>query len=316
MPTRRSVLEALGSGRDYERVGALFGIPAGQAFMIATGLPADGGDSLAPEDLSRPGLLQGSSQHLVNPEPENPTGKDQVREWIRSMAARDVPMREAADRRDAEPEEPREPEDTDVLTVLRRAHNQVDALLQQLEAIPGGKKGGSAVHRSRRASIVDMMTVRLSSHEAVEERMLWPKVRELLPDGDMWADRGLEQEQEGKDTLAALGGCSPHEERFDDLVEQLSAALRKHVALEDLVFLKLDDVMEDERARQKLGKRMASAERRGPTRPHPHAPSRPPGVQVAGAVGSAMDSLRDHLGTRPADRKGKGADEVDREIRD
>jgi hypothetical protein len=277
--------------------------------MIATGLPADGGDALAPEDYERPGMLEGSSQHLVNPGHENPTKKEHVLEWVKVRAHSDPQMLLAAAARDAEPAEPLDEEDTELTTVLGRDHNQVKALLEQLSAIPGVKKGGEAVHRSRRESIVDMVTVRLSKHEAVEERVLWPKVRALLPDGDELADHGLEQEQMGKDTLTALGETSADDERFDDLVEELVLRARKHVAFEDRIFLELAPELDEKRS-SRLGKKVRSAEKRAPTRPHPHAPKRPPGVQVAGAAGAALDAVRDHVGDRPAERKGKGEQEV------
>jgi hypothetical protein len=92
-----------------------------------------------------------------------------------------------------------------VLVVLTRDHNQVKALQEQLETLPSRATGGSLTQMSRRKSIVDMITVKLSQHEAVEEEYFWPAVRESLPDGDRWADEAIEQEQQGKDTLTTLG---------------------------------------------------------------------------------------------------------------
>src|SRR5205823_4236562 len=69
MPTRDQLVAALRSGRSYEQAGEDFGIPPGQAYMIVTGLPADGSDVLGPELLERKKefLLDGGSQHLANP---------------------------------------------------------------------------------------------------------------------------------------------------------------------------------------------------------------------------------------------------------
>ena len=47
MPTRAQVLELLDAGHSYQTVGRALRIPPGQAFMIATGLPADGSDAPA-----------------------------------------------------------------------------------------------------------------------------------------------------------------------------------------------------------------------------------------------------------------------------
>ncbi|HET6917679.1 MAG TPA: hypothetical protein VFH56_16450 [Acidimicrobiales bacterium] len=42
MPTRSQVLESIGADCDYESAATPLRIPAGQAYLIATGLPADG----------------------------------------------------------------------------------------------------------------------------------------------------------------------------------------------------------------------------------------------------------------------------------
>lgn len=90
MPTQDQVRALLDRGHSYETVARELGIPAGQAFMIATGLPADGGDTPSPEELHDKRLLSGSSQHLVNPPPFNPTRNAQVMKWVRARAARQL----------------------------------------------------------------------------------------------------------------------------------------------------------------------------------------------------------------------------------
>ncbi|MBP0461554.1 hypothetical protein [Streptomyces montanisoli] len=100
MPTREQVLRLLDSGLGYEEAARRLGVPAGQAYMIATGLPADGGDTLTDAEARRPGLLSTSSQHLANPQPaENPTSRTTVARWLKQRAADDEPMRRAAARR-------------------------------------------------------------------------------------------------------------------------------------------------------------------------------------------------------------------------
>lgn len=90
MPTRAQVLELLDAGHSYESVGQALKIPPGQAFMIATGLPADGSDTPHPSELGDKPVLPGSSQHLVNPAPVNPTRDDAVIAWAKARAAREL----------------------------------------------------------------------------------------------------------------------------------------------------------------------------------------------------------------------------------
>jgi hypothetical protein len=123
--------------------------------------------------------------------------------------------------------------------VLTRDHNRVTSLLKQLATIPGAKKGGSPARMAARKQIVDLATALLSAHVAAEHRDLWPAVREALDDGDELAAKARGMDDHGREVIDALGALDGTGEEFDDLVEELSAAARKHVAFEAPVFLRL-----------------------------------------------------------------------------
>lgn len=308
MPTREQVRGLLDAGLDYQAAGRRLGIPPGQAYLIATGVPADGSDTITEEEAQRPGFLL-SSQRLANPPHDNPTTKDAVAAWLKARVAADEQMRAAQRERTAEPPEvdpELEKDSHDAITVLGRQHNQVNYLLKELQALPSHTTGGSAEQMSAGKSIVDMITVRLSEHETIEEKHFWPAVRKLLPDGDRYADQALEQEQEGRDTLTELGRRDPDSREFDELAEQFVAEVRKHVAFEEQVFLKVRDAMPQEDL-DRLGGKLLAAMKTAPTRPHKHAPKRPgAAVKAAAAGASVADKTRDAAGDRPAKRKGKG----------
>jgi hypothetical protein len=90
------VLALLQQGLTYEEAGERLGVPPGQAYLVATGIPADGSDTVTAEQRRRPGMLPSRSQHLVNPNEVNPTRRDDVLDWIRSRLLADEPMRAAA----------------------------------------------------------------------------------------------------------------------------------------------------------------------------------------------------------------------------
>jgi hypothetical protein len=132
----------------------------------------------------------------------------------------------------------------------------------------------------------------------------------VLPDGDDWAAGGLAQEQQTTETLAALAKADPQTEDYDELAERLMSQLHKHVAYEDRLFLRLRDAL-DEDERSALGERIVAAQRRAPTRPHPHAPRKPgPAVAAAATAAAPLDKARDATG-RPADREGRPAPETE-----
>lgn len=90
MGKREQVLRLLGEGHTYETAARELGIGPGLAFMLATGLPADGGDVPSPEELEGRPVLPGSSQHLVNPPVVNPTRHDGAMRWVRERARREL----------------------------------------------------------------------------------------------------------------------------------------------------------------------------------------------------------------------------------
>ncbi|HEY2269874.1 MAG TPA: hemerythrin domain-containing protein [Streptosporangiaceae bacterium] len=266
-------------GLNYQAVGRRLGISPGQAYLIATGRPADGSD--APP--GHPDGALASSQHLANPPHENPASSEPVLDWIAARVAADRPMQAAAARRTAEPapsraEDPGNPEaeefSRDVTVVLTRQHNQVRALLEQLQALPSHKTGGSAANLSARKSIVDMITIRLTWHETTEEKYLWPTVRKALEEGGALADEAFSQDQQGTRTLAELGGLAPDTDRFDECVEQLVAQCRKHVAFEEKVFALLRDALPEDQ-RERLGRKIETATAKTPVRPRKRAPKKP-----------------------------------------
>jgi hypothetical protein len=66
VPTKQQVLAALDGGTDYPAAARL-GIHPGLAYLVATGMPADGSDVPTPEELERPGVLATSTQHQIAP---------------------------------------------------------------------------------------------------------------------------------------------------------------------------------------------------------------------------------------------------------
>ena len=96
MPTRAQVRALLEQGCDYPEIARRLGVPAGQAYLIGTGLPADGGETRTAEERRRTGALI-SAQHLLGTGAENPTTNDVVLDWIKRRVAADPHLRAAAD---------------------------------------------------------------------------------------------------------------------------------------------------------------------------------------------------------------------------
>ena len=90
MATRAQVIELLDAGHSYETVARALRIPAGLAFMIATGTPVDGGDATMQPELAGESGHPASPQQLVNPPPFDPTRDERVMAWVRARAQREL----------------------------------------------------------------------------------------------------------------------------------------------------------------------------------------------------------------------------------
>ena len=255
MVSRREVLEIVEAGGSYEDAARRLAIHPGVAYMIATGLPADGSDALAAEDRERPGYIKTSTQHLANPAPvHNPAHHDEVQRWISKRVDADAQMQAAGTRHSPAPPPLGETgDDTDVLSVVGRDHNHIHKLVQRLQTTP------TTAHTTR-AKIVDAIRTALTRHEAAEEAHLWPFVQRALPDGDDIANEARRQEQQGRHTLEMLSQVDSGSDRFEELVQQLEHLIRVHVAFEDRVFLSVSEkTSRDERC--DVGEALSGAER-------------------------------------------------------
>ena len=252
MVTRAEVLELVDDGLSYEDAGARLGIHPGLAYMIATGLPADGSDALSDEDRQRPGFLATTTVHLANPAPvHNPTHHDEVQHWIAARVAADDQMQHAGARHwPAAPELGDTGEDPDVVAVLARDHTRFHELATQLEVIPKSTDGATARQVERRAAVVDALRVGLGAHEAAEAEHFWPLVRERLGDGDALADEGRSQEEHAAALFGELAGRKVGGDDWEQVVTEIQHALRAHVALEDRMSFALRDAtrLDDRRA--------------------------------------------------------------------
>ncbi len=257
MPTRESILNLVESGLSYPQIGERLGVPPGLAYLIATGLPADGGDAPGPETDKRPGALSTSTQHLSNPKSIVPQRDEETGAWIRERALADPALRAAwADHPVAPP--PLAEDDDDIIDVIGHDHGQARYLQLQLQTLPGASSGGLPDDLRRRAEALSLLRDKLKAHEHAEEEVFWPLVREQLPDGKNLEQQARQQEHGAEELLQEIDQGDPASTDFDQLVKKLTSALRKHVAFEDTVLAELRERVGEE-ARAEAGRRFKTA---------------------------------------------------------
>lgn len=181
----------------------------------------------------------------------------------------------------------------DAIMLLRQDHAKMLGLLSALESGPTLASGANESELRARKDLVTQLVIAESAHEAVEERLFWPMVRDVLPDGDALADHAIAQEETAKQVLHELENAQPDEADFESMIAMIISDGRERIEYEQTrVWPKVLAAVRPDRLTE-LGEKMAGAKDSEPTRPHPATPSDPGARKTAGALAAMADELRD-----------------------
>jgi Hemerythrin HHE cation binding domain len=181
----------------------------------------------------------------------------------------------------------------DVFTVLAQDHEEVKAMLAELEQGPDQASGASQDQLARRKKLAEQLIIEESKHEALEEMYFWPAVRAYHAAGNTLADEAVGQEQQAKEVLAKLDTLQAGDPEFDELLAEFTGAAREHIEFEETqVWPGLRPVLPADEAAE-LGRKITDGKKTAPTRPHPHTPASPGVLKAAGPAAAAADKARD-----------------------
>lgn len=150
----------------------------------------------------------------------------------------------------------------DAIALLKADHKAVSKLFREYKS---AKRAG----RASRSKIVDRVIEELSVHAAIEEQVLYPAVREEVPELEDDILESLEEHHVLKWTLAELSAITVDDERYDAKVTVMMEQVRHHVEEEESDwFPKVRAALPRARLRD-LGAELASAKKRAPRSPEP-----------------------------------------------
>ena len=121
----------------------------------------------------------------------------------------------------------------DVFTVLAQDHQEVKAMLAELEQGPTKAAGATEDQLTLRKKMTEQLIIEESRHEALEEMYFWPAVRDRLESGSTLADEATGQEQDAKQVLARLDKLGPEDGEFEQLLAMFIADARAHIEFEE-----------------------------------------------------------------------------------
>lgn len=179
----------------------------------------------------------------------------------------------------------------DAVDLVTADHDRFRELFAAYDAL------GPRAHKSKQRT-ADRLVRELVVHAEMEEQVLYPWVREHMPDLTDELDEDLEEHHVAEVLLAEIDGMEPGDDRFDAKMTVLQELITHHLEEEEQGLLpRLRDVASPE-SLEELGQQMRAAKDAAPTHPHPWSPDTPPGNVIAGLAAGLVDRARDTVTDR------------------
>lgn len=177
-------------------------------------------------------------------------------------------------------------ETQDAVELLKRDHRTVERMFSEYE---------QTQDPDERTRIAHDVVHELAVHGEIEELRFYPRIREVLPNGDELADEAINEHVEAKQILNDLDSMTAHDDGFHERMTQLMSDVRHHVEEEESKMLpRIRDHLSAEELAD-LAEQMETARSVVPTRPHPSAPTSPGAKAAAGPPMALVDRIRDAL---------------------
>lgn len=171
----------------------------------------------------------------------------------------------------------------DIIDLIQQDHNEVRELFSRLED----------VSPSQRQELFETIVYELARHEAAEESIIHPTLRDEIDGGRSVAESILEGESEAETLMADMQDMDPESDEFLDSFRQLrDDVLERAEHEENVEHPKIREQISIER-RQEMGEAFADLKETAPTRPHPNTPQTPEVRAAIGPVAGVFDRMRD-----------------------
>jgi hemerythrin superfamily protein len=149
---------------------------------------------------------------------------------------------------------------TDAIVLLKQDHKEIRRLFREFE-----QAGDEAT--ARKGKLVDDIIELLTVHTYIENEVMYPRVRELLPDLEDDVLESYEEHHVADLLVAELAGMKPSAERFDAKTTVLIESVTHHIEEEEQDwFPKVRDGL-GRKVLQDIGAEMLEARKTAPTRP-------------------------------------------------
>ena len=148
----------------------------------------------------------------------------------------------------------------DAIVLLKDDHKEIRKVFRDFESA-----GEDATER--KGTLVEKMIELLTQHTYIENEVMYPRVRELLPDLEDDVLESYEEHHVADVLVMELSGMKPTDERFDAKTTVLIENVRHHMDEEEEDwFPKVRDGL-GRNALQEIGEELLAAKKKAPTKP-------------------------------------------------
>jgi hemerythrin superfamily protein len=149
---------------------------------------------------------------------------------------------------------------TDAIVLLKQDHKEIRRLFREFQ-----QAGENAT--ARKGKLVDQIIEALTVHTYIENEVMYPRVRELLPDLEDDVLESYEEHHVADVLVIELAGMKPDAERFDAKTTVLIESVTHHIEEEEQDwFPKVREGL-GRKALQEIGAEMEAARKKAPKRP-------------------------------------------------
>ena len=149
---------------------------------------------------------------------------------------------------------------TDAIVLLKDDHKQIRKVFRDFQAA-----GDEAT--DRKGKLVDTMIELLTQHTYIENEVMYPRVRELLPDLEDDVLESYEEHHVADVLVMELAGMKPTDERFDAKTMVLIENVTHHMDEEEQEWFPQVREGLGRKALQEIGEDLIAAKKKAPTRP-------------------------------------------------
>ena len=149
---------------------------------------------------------------------------------------------------------------TDAIVLLRNDHKEIRKVFNDFE-----KAGDNAL--KTKGKLVDQMIELLTVHTYIENEVMYPRVRKLLPDLEDDVLESYEEHHVADLLVMELANMKPEDERFTAKTMVLIENVRHHMEEEEQEWFPQVREGLGRKVLQELGADMAEAKKKAPRRP-------------------------------------------------